>query len=275
VAEHDRYRVQPASADFPAATDDVLALAPDADSARLDAGCRNLARLPELSGLRRLWCFGARQRDVDAIAECPALEALYLDDARAIDYSALASLPGLRTLRVEGATRVSSFEQFAGFASLTTLGLEHFPRVRSLEPLAELASLVALEISGSTWTSMKVESLEPLGELTNLRFLRLANLQPADDSLAPLSRLDKLGVLECAGGYPWQEFARLAAQLSGTKCIWFSHANTLGSAHCETCGSAKVVLTGKRQPTLCPRCDAERVGRHQARFLREMARREP
>ena len=132
--------------------------------------------------------------------------------------------------------------------------------------LLEQARLRVLEVSGSMWTRMLVESFEPLGELTALENLYLTNIQAADGSLRPLGRLKNLHELHLANFHEWKQFAELSGSLPSTACSWFAPFLVFSDSHCESCEAELVMLTGKGQPTICPRCKRDRVERHRHRF---------
>lgn len=258
----------PAKIAFPPAVEDTGDLTGNESRVHLKRDAVGFKHLADHPAMRTLWCSGIDALHLETLVRCERLEALYLEDVRVDDLEPLAALGKLRVLGVDGATRVGSLAWLTRVRPLVELRLQHFPRVRSLEHVAAQSELQALDVSGSTWTRMKVESFSPLAELRDLRLLYLTNIQCLDGSLRVIAGLDRLSELHIAGFYDWQEFAVLAGLRPDLHCQWFEPLVELGYARCDVCGSHRVMLTGKRQPTLCPRCDEDRVQRHVSRFLR-------
>jgi hypothetical protein len=260
-------RLFPARLNFPAAVNDVGHLTGDEEVVRLTGDAAGFGRLPEHRALRTLWCIGIDGRRLAILARCDSLESLYIEDVRVRDLEPLAALRRVQVLSIDGATRVESLSWLRRFRSLSQLRLQHFPRVSTLDPISVQHAVVALDVSGSMWTRMSVESFRPLADLTELRSLYLTNIVSLDGSIQPFAELKQLRELYTANFYSWQEFATLAGVRPDIECSWFKPLTELPFQLCETCRSSLVMLTGRRQPRLCPRCDAGRVQRHEERFM--------
>ncbi|HSR51590.1 MAG TPA: hypothetical protein VLV83_12235 [Acidobacteriota bacterium] len=258
----------PAKLKFPPATQDVARLVGDEHALRLTADAVGFERLASHAAVRVLWCFGIGDERLEILAQCQQLEALYLEDVRVPSLEALGALGSLDALGVDGATRVESLDWLAHVPALSHLRLQGLPRVHSLESLSTQPGLKALDVSGSTWTRMKVDSFAGLAELSELRVLYLTNIQCLDGSLDVLAGLPYLQELHIAGFYPWEEFARLSGLRPDLRCDWLEPFVELKHQSCDACGGQLVLLTGKRQPTLCRQCKADRIQRHADRFLR-------
>ncbi|MGE3673610.1 MAG: hypothetical protein AB7K71_28305, partial [Polyangiaceae bacterium] len=124
-----------------------------------------------------------------------------------------------------------------------------------------------LDVSGSMWTRMSVDSFKPLADLTELRILYLTNIVSLDGSIQPLAKLKNLRELHTGNFYGWQEFALLAGSRPDIECSWFKPLTELPFQACEECQNNLVMLTGRRQPNLCPKCNADRVQKHVGRFM--------
>jgi hypothetical protein len=109
---------------------------------------------------------------------------------------------------------------------------------------------------------MRVTSFEPLQTLERLELLHLTNIKAEDESLMPLGKLTNLKRLDIANFYRMSEFARLAHQLRSTECTWFKPFVEIKHSQCDACAGSRVLLTGNRKPTLCMRCDQEKLDRH-------------
>lgn len=257
----------PAKLDFPPAVSDVGHLAGDEEVVRLTADAVGFAQLPDHSALRTLWCFGIDDRRLAFLARCDSLESLYVEEVNVDDLEPLATLRHLHVLSIDGATKVESLSWLGRISSLSQLRLQHFPRVSTLEQISAQREVVALDVSGSMWTRMRVESFKPLEDLTELRMLYLTNIVSLDGSIQPLAELKHLRELCTANFYSWQEFATLAGVRPDIACSWFEPLSQFPHQVCEECRGDLVMLTGRRQPTLCPTCDADRVQKHVGRFI--------
>jgi hypothetical protein len=258
----------PAELEFPLATKDAARLVGDESAIRLTADVVGFERLARHTAVRALWCFGIDHERLEILAQCEQLEALYLEDVRVPSLEALGALGKLDVLGVDGATNVETLDWLGHLRPLSQLRLQGLPRVHSLEPLSAQVKARALDVSGSIWTRMKVESFACLSELLELRILYLYNIQCLDGSLDVLAGLPHLQELHIAGFYEWEKFARLSGLRPDVRCDWFQPFVELEHQSCTTCGCQLVLLTGKRQPTLCRQCEAGRIQRHVDRFLR-------
>ncbi|MEQ8763189.1 MAG: hypothetical protein RL885_04630 [Planctomycetota bacterium] len=224
---------------------------------------RAIDSLTERRSVRRLWCLwtGTSLEGIDRLSR---LEHLLLDNVRATDLSPLAKLRHLRVLSITGATRLRSLDWLAELPALTQLRL-HAPLIDRLDALGAQPKLRVLAVSGTVSRRTTVDSLEPIGRLERLQRLDLLNLSSRDGSLSPLSRLSRLEHLNLAREYHWRQFADLGGKLPRVECNWFEPWVHLHEP-CESCSGRRVMLTGKRQPTLCLSCRPVRALRHLKRF---------
>ena len=256
------YSIFPAQCVWPQAIDDVRGASHGATEIRLVSGARNLEALQQCGSLKALWCFDIDAGALNKICECSSLESLYVENIKTDDFSLLGKLNRLKILSLDTCLRVVSLSDLRELKSLSGLALTHFKNVHALDPLGDLQQLTALAVSGSMWTRMRVTSFEPLGQLQQLGLLRLTNIKAENESLAPLSTLTNLKHLEIANFYPMREFARLSRKLGSTECAWFRPFVEVTSTTCTQCGGTKVMLTGSRKPTVCPRCDRGKLEKH-------------
>lgn len=249
--------------EWPVAIDNVSKAPPQTSRIRLIPGARGFETLPSYKNLKALWCFQINEKKLRSISECTSLESLYMENIKTANLGYLKQLTNLRLLTVESCSKVTSFEVLGELQSLSGLAIIHFSNVHNLDPLTELGSLRALAVAGSMWTRMKVESFRPLDGLKNLELLHLTNIKASDESLRPLGGLRNLKYLDIANFYPMSEFAWLSQQLKTTECTWFRPYVEMTHAECKKCKNATMVLlTGKRKPTLCSRCNQKRLERH-------------
>ncbi|MBX7245300.1 MAG: hypothetical protein K1X53_07360 [Candidatus Sumerlaeaceae bacterium] len=171
-----------------------------------------------LKKLRNAWLINVNQEFLEEISEVQQLQLLHIHQTTATDLTPLRKLRKLRRLIIRGGTKVLNLDWVHGLSPLESLAIENFKRVEHLDPLGELKSLIGLGIEGSMWTAMRVASLAPLAHLTRLRSLFMINTRIKDQSLAPLHKLQNLGLLECASFFPDSEFIRLRKAMPNLKC---------------------------------------------------------
>ncbi len=152
----------PALATFLPASSDVATVPSDSTSLRLVEEAVGFSRLPQLSLLTKLWCFGINADRLRIIAQCVKLKHLFVENLRVADLSPIERLQSLVCLSLEVAPKVASLDQLAELGWLEGLRVEHFKSVTSLEPLKRLSNLQGLAVAGSIWTRLTVDSLSPL-----------------------------------------------------------------------------------------------------------------
>jgi len=258
----------PQHGSFPTALTNVADASPEAESVRLVSGARGFDRLPQLTRLRRLWCFSLDGARLAAIARCASLEELHVDTVTAADLSPLAELTRLRLLSIDGASKVATLNPLGRMTWLAGLRIESLHRVHDLEPLRALVGLAALWISGAS-TSLKpmlLETLAPLSVLASLRALALTVVRVEERSVAPLHALTDLRELVLdQSAFPMAEYARLAARLPAAD---FAPWQPLRGAACSRCGQRELVVPiGSQARRLCRSCDAARVARVEEAFI--------
>lgn len=124
------------------------------------------------------------------------------------------------------------------------------------------------------WSNHHLESLKPLTSLTKLECFVLIDTRVRDESLEPLTHLSQLRYLALPNFFAITEFAALAAALPNTvghhRSPWFReprNASKLGYAACKKCREYAPGMTiGKPRKMLCPKCHAERIAKHIARW---------
>lgn len=257
------HSIFPARRTWPSAIADVAAAPQDVTEIRLVAGARNFDRLRTYTKLEALWCFDINGNALEAICACTSLKSLYIENLKTDDLRSLRNLRRLEILGIETGSKVRSFVELSELRSLWGLALTHFKNVHDLTPLSDLGALRALAVAGSMWTRMRVASWWPLERLKQLEYLHLTNIKADDESLKPLGQLAMLRQLDIANFYPMKEFAWLAQRLKLTECTWFNPYVAVKHSACKKCGEhSMLMLTGKRKPMLCLRCDGKRIDKH-------------
>ena len=238
---------------------------------RLVTNTQNFDLLMKFKGLKRLWCFDINGKHLEIIGNCKSIEQLYIENLKSDRLSIFTRLPNLKILSIDTCSKANTLDDIGNLVNLKGLSLVHFSKINDINPISGLINLRELAIAGSMWKRMKIQSFMPLEQLLNIEFLHLTNLKPEDESLKPLESLKTLKQLDIANFYPMEDFAKLAGILSETSCTWFKPYINTSFFPCKKCGENTIVmLTGKRKPSICCKCDIKRLNKHVAEFERIM-----
>lgn len=218
-----------------------------------------------------MWANPATPELFRACARASSLRAIYVCHFKRLGTVPLNGAPALEHLLLSWAPQLIDLSFLADLPALRTLYLEDMKRV-DLATLPELPELTGLHLGGGMWTPLKVPSLAPLTRLPGLRYLRLSNVRPADESLRPLAALQALRELHLPNFFAIEETARLAAALPNTKsnslsAFFASYESGVPASPpytCERCGRTRAMMTGRPASFLCPHCDAAKVSRRVA-----------
>ncbi len=225
--------------------------------------------LPHLPDLRTLWCFGVNENKWRRISSCSGLQRLFVKGLKVRDFSRVYYLTALEVLSLEDCSLITELDSIKECHRLRGLGISNFKNVHSLKPLENMVELRHLAVTGGMWARMTIDSLEPLSSLTNLEWVDLGNTNVADGSLKPLGEMNHLHYLNLPNFFPMEEYAWLSGRLPGARCTWFDPFIEISFLTCKKCGSSDMVmLTGKRKPKLCKRCDGARLRKHVEEFRR-------
>ena len=264
-------RIFPANLSWPHAIGELDEANYNSQILRLIAGTKRFEYLPKFERLKRLWCFDIKENQLKTICECKTIEQLHIENLKTDKLSLFSDLPNLEILSINTCSQAMTLDDIGNLLNLRGLGLIHFSKVYDLTPLSKLINLIELAVAGSMWKRMKIQSLMPLRPLQRLEFLHLTNIKPDDESLRPLENLTNLKVLDLANFYPMQEFARLAGILTKTNCTWFQPYIHIDFSACKKCGKqTMLMLSGKRKPMICRKCDTHRLDKHVAEFEKTM-----
>lgn len=259
----------PSFHDWPPAVDDVGLIPNSAERIRLVSKAVGFDLLPRLPNLIDLWCFDVKGREFSKICSCSSLRRLFVDGLKVEDLACVGNMERLETLSLEGCSTIHDLSALGKRSNLTALGIINFKNISSIEEVGKLLNLQQLVITGSMWTTMRLETLGPLSKLTNLVRLDLGNTRVADKSLRPLGKLKNLKILNLPNFYSVDEFAWLSRQLPDTACTWFKPVIDFENFPCKNCGKhALKMLSGKGASTLCSSCDLKRIEKHVERFER-------
>ena len=134
--------------------------------------------LPTLENVHYLW-FSSRvsQSLFEATCSMPNIEGLYIKWSGIKDLESLKKFEKLKYIHIGSSAQVESIDMLSDLSNLIVLEIENFKRISKLEPISNLIGLEGLGVTGSLWTTQKVESLVPLKSLNNLRYLFIDNLK--------------------------------------------------------------------------------------------------
>lgn len=241
------------------------------DKEKKDAIKQWCVRLPELQGVRWLNIWSHVTPPIfEAACRIGNLECLQLKWSNVRHLDPIRNLTNLRYLFIGSSTKVESVEPLAALRTLQVLHIENFKRVTDFSPLSHLADLQSLAVIGSMWTRQRLGSLKPFAQMTWLKSLALDTAYV--ESILPLANLRNLEHLGLGGRLPTHEYAWLAAKLPDTKCRWFApfiDLATTGIGRCTRCNrESKVMLTGRPTAVVCRFCDAARVKKREAQFIK-------
>lgn len=188
------------------------------------------------------------------------------------DWTPLSRLSQLERLAIVDFSH-GRLETLASLARLKQLKLMHFPKVHDLTPLQSLARLEELAIESlPSWffngKFMQWESVEPLSKLKRLRRLQLGKTRIEHGGLYPIAKLQRLEELFCCNDFSIEEFAYLSAKLPRAVGPGLKPFHPTMGRKCKKCGDVMVSLAGvhSRGRIACPRCDADRLAAHTAKF---------
>ncbi len=176
---------------------------------------RGAEALSNARNLRSLSCT-ARAATLQALDQHPSLQFLKLTFGTGRDLRPLTTVAGLRGLELYQISGLSS-------ADLDPLGDCAALEALSLGALRNITSLAALNRQPSrTLRCLLLEKLTHLASFDDISACRaleqlgLFDSRPADQSLAPLTRLPRLQHLRIGDVYPSAEIDQLVSQFAGT-----------------------------------------------------------
>ena len=239
---------------------------------------RGLELLNRLSSLEAVWASGITPMLINGLAALPRLRALNLYQVGRTDLTPVGRLATLEHLLIGWANHLTDLSWLSELPRLRTLVIGDAKRL-NLATLPTLPMLEALELGGGMWTTLKLESLEPLSRLSALKYLALSSISVEDGSLANLlAALPALQTFSAPNIFDVDESGRAAglrpdleaSVLSPIFAEARSDVDGKPCFPCRSCAAPMLMLTGRRAPLRCPRCDALRIEKHVARW--ELAR---
>lgn len=146
----------------------------------------------QLEGVEYLWLSGAAEPACRVAGSISSLRRLVVHDWRSPGLSPLRELKQLKSLSIAGSPKLQSLVGIEGLSELDELILFDCCGFTSVQPIRELKMLKTLCLEGGFNKSLRLDTLEPLHGLICLENIRLASMNVADGSLAPLRSLTRL-----------------------------------------------------------------------------------
>jgi hypothetical protein len=227
--------------------------------------------------LTEIWAFRLSGAALETLLAAARPTLLSIASSHVADLGFLGGQRQLRGLAMDWNTKLRSLDVLRGLPMLEALSLQDLKHVHDLAPLAALANLTGLQIAGGMDSRMDLPTLAPLAGLARLEDLRLAAVRIGDGSLDAIAALPRLRTLSIAlNAAPMAAFARLAGLAPHIACDEFQPYLPLNGprlaagadpvAALDALGDERLLLVGKRMPTLRARTDRARLLGHIARF---------
>jgi len=223
---------------------------------------KNLSKLKELSGLKKLWIEFVNQKEFDKIIDLINPEFLYIYGMRVDDLSKLEKLVNLKILGLESNTRAYELWNLRAHPFLKSLLIKGFSKLTNVQNLKYGFNLKLLNLEGNDSNQLKIENLQPLKSLQNLEYLALSNIRVMDESLEPISNLKKLKLFKTSNQFPTEEFAKLSVLLPNTHCNKFEPYFKLS----YPIDDLNTMVVGKRKPILNDKRDKKRLDKYEENF---------
>ncbi|GAB1780545.1 leucine-rich repeat domain-containing protein [Priestia megaterium] len=223
---------------------------------------KNLSRLTELSGIKKLWIEFVNQREFDKLINLVNPESLYIYGMRVEDLSGLENLTNLKILGLESNTRAQELWDLKANPLLESLLIRGFSKLTNIQYLKYGSNLKILNLEGNDSNQLKIENLQPLKSLHNLEYLAFSNIRVMDESLEPISVLKGLKFFKTSNQFPTEEFAMLSVLLPNTHCNKFDPYFKLTYSIYEL----NTMVVGKRKPLLNYQRDKEKLDKYERNF---------
>ncbi|MDN3232881.1 leucine-rich repeat domain-containing protein [Priestia megaterium] len=223
---------------------------------------KNLLKLTELSGVKKLWIEFVNQKEFDKIINLINPESLYIYGMRVEDLSGLENLTNLRILGLESNTRAQELWDLKANPLLESLLIRGFSKLTNIQYLKYGSNLKILNLEGNDSNQLKIENLQPLKSLQNLEYLAFSNISVMDESLEPISALKGLEIFKTSNQFPTEEFAMLSVLLPNTHCNKFEPYFKLTYPIYEL----NTMVVGKRKPLLNYQRDKEKLDKYERTF---------
>jgi len=223
---------------------------------------KNLLKLTELSGVKKLWIEFVNQKEFDKIINLINPESLYIYGMRVEDLSGLENLTNLKILGLESNTRTQELWDLKANPFLESLLIRGFSKLTNIQYLKHGSNLKILNLEGNDSNQLKIENLQPLKSLQNLEYLALSNIRVMDESLEPISVLKGLEIFKTSNQFPTEEFAMLSVLLPNAQCNKFEPYFKLS----YPIGNLNTMVVGKRKPILNDKRDKEKLDKYERNF---------
>lgn len=212
--------------------------------------------------IEHLNIYSFNQKQFEKIISLINVKSLSFYEFRVEDLSPLETLDRVENLSLIWNTKVINLWDMSKSKQLRQLLISDFSKLRTIDLLTTAPSIELLELSGGIWNRLNIVSLKPLSELEQIKQLTLNNIKVDDQCLEPISKLNRLEVLEISNQFPVEEFAKLSMELTQTECKLFSPYTKLKSP----IGDKDIMITGKGKPFLNSLIDGNKIKTFESDF---------
>jgi hypothetical protein len=230
-------------------------------SLHMSVTAKNMNRLKELR-IEDLWLVGPNEKDLNKILTLTKPNYLNLYQVLASDLTILETLSTTSTLVLNWNTKSTKLWDIEKNVQLNTLEIADFSKLNDISDLSSARQIETLKLEGGIDKKLDIQTLQSLSVLTNLKYLRLANLKVADDTLRPLANLKDLEELWLPNQFDTKEYAWLATRLPKTKCNMFKGINKVHLTDANNNLVWDTMVTGKRKPFLLSTKDKDKIDKY-------------
>ncbi|AWA31029.1 hypothetical protein HYN48_13580 [Flavobacterium magnum] len=166
--------------------------------------------LPTLENVKFLWISSnVNQELFESICNMKNLIGLNIEKNSIKNIDAIGNVSTLTFLRLANFTTIENIKSLSLLISLEVLELENFKNVSDFQIIGKLKKLQGLSISGSMFSSQRIENIDFIKSLTSLKYLMLINSKMTDKNFDALLNLHQLETFYSSYNYPRTEFEKL------------------------------------------------------------------
>lgn len=174
--------------------------------------------IPKITGLKYIWFHSkVSQKIFDSVCANPDIEGLYIKRSGIKDLSILSNLKNLKYFWLGSSSQITDLSVLRKIKDLEVLDIENTNQITDYSLIGDLTNLKELALTGSMWTSLKIDSFEPLTHLKKLNYLNLGNTKVNDKNIRPLGELKDLVSLYLPLWYKRDDYKYLYSMLPNLK----------------------------------------------------------
>lgn len=227
----------------------------------MHASAINISKLKELN-IKNLWLAWANDKKLKEILSLVDLKYLNLYQILAKDLKIIESLKNIETIVLEWNTKATTLRDMSKNWKLNRLEIIDFSKLNDVSEITTASKLTYLNLSWWIDKALKVKKINVLSKVKSLKHLSLLNIKIEDDSLRPISELQKLESLEISNQFKTQEYAYLSSKLKNTQCKMFKAISP-----CKIIDTKKdlvydIMVTWRNKPFLSSKSDQEKINKY-------------